>query len=459
MPGNPFPEIADNPYNYYEGRQNSFPGRPGSDPWHATPIQGNRRKVICDIWINGHHVTDRLDPYLISVTVRDMINGHDECSIELDDRNGQVPMPPMGAALLISMGWHSEYLVGMFHGYITDVASAGSRGPGRRLFIQGKGISSLDDSKTMFQQAWGEGAGPGQEEGQKIPVSQVVQDMAKNAGFSATVGPGIGSISRDYWSSMNESLQHGLGRLARELGGVFKMNGKSAVLTDFGMNGAGQWMGTIDAIWGENLIQWNIHPFIGKPQYGNMSSQMFNMGKAQFESIAKGVQGMIPFGGASGAAQNTAHTVPNETVGGQQNQGEQQVGDRQEGTGYVMINGEPKARAGMFCEVHKVRPGVDGRYGIKQADHIYSRSGYTTRLTLEKPMGYRDAAVAWAKPRGPAGLAPSGPISPFHPGWLTPQEQIEANERVAQAERHQREQERLNRESQEVTSGITFPPG
>jgi phage protein D len=56
---------------------------------------------------------------------------------------------------------------------------------------------------------------------------------------------------------------------------------------------------------------------------------------------------------------------------------------REQAGGWVVVDGEPRAQSQGTCEVAGIRPGVDGPWKIKQAEHQYSRStGFTTRMDL-----------------------------------------------------------------------------
>jgi hypothetical protein len=74
--------------------------------------------------------------------------------------------------------------------------------------------------------------------------------------------------------------------------------------------------------------------------------------------------------------------APNQQVAQQQTQGAQQL-TGYAGDGRILINGEPTARGGTgSVVVVGARPGVDGTYIIKTAEHVYSRQGYLTWLDV-----------------------------------------------------------------------------
>ena len=72
--------------------------------------QGPRRRAMCKVEVHGmQDVTSVMHPYLISIQVIDTLeNGHDECHIELDDRNAELELPPDNVKLAVSLGWAGE---------------------------------------------------------------------------------------------------------------------------------------------------------------------------------------------------------------------------------------------------------------------------------------------------------------------------------------------------------------
>ena len=68
--------------------------------------QSQRFRAFVKVIVDGRDVTDRLDPYLVSVLVKD--GGTWEAHIELDDRDARLDIPPFNAPLVVELGWTSE---------------------------------------------------------------------------------------------------------------------------------------------------------------------------------------------------------------------------------------------------------------------------------------------------------------------------------------------------------------
>jgi phage protein D len=410
-------------------------------------FQGYRRRAFCQIIVDGQDVTDRFDPYLISVQVVDNIDVEDLCNIELDDRNAQLSIPEDDANVVVKLGWAGEgpriplfrqeqvdesgHLIGydydvlptdippgelpfeasgmliVFNGYVHNVESGFSRrSGGRRLWIEAKGTHAKANDKTPDMKSWGSGAEAVGNEAQSgatgggIPLSQVLGDAAAKAGMGLQISPSLGNISRSFWM-MNESPRHFAERIAHEIGGQVKMAGNQMIMTSAtdGLNIDGQMMPLIAVEWGVNLISWRIKPYVARSQYKAARSKFFEIFKGSWEQTKGDIGGSTPFGNAAATAMRFG-AAPNKQVGDHYNGGMSAESELKRGTGWVLFNGEPTARAGAAVQIIGARPGVDGNFKIKQAEHNYIRSGgYTTRCDLDKP-SFNSGYEHWLKKSG-----------------------------------------------------------
>lgn len=367
-----------------------------------------RRHALCQIFIAGRDVTNKIDPYLITVTVIDTLDGFDKAHIELDDRDARMDIPGDDDPIAIYLGWANfgprvqpvSALLGdlgtenelpfgggntvlVFSGKLSGVESGFSRkGGGRRLWIEAMGGDPKGDGKTGNLSIFGDGT-------QNIPFSSVVEELGKSAGYNVKVGSGMGKLERPSWfMGRAESFQNWVARTAKEMGGVVKFSGGDTVsitsATDF-MNADGQEMPTIEATWGTNLIAWRIKPFVARPQYGKSSTSWFNVfqGATQSKDFSIGGSGVL---GGADAVTRGPNPAPNKQVGEQWVQGPAADSHVERGTGWVQINGEPMARSKGKIVISGARPGVDGVWLIKEAEHTYSRkTGYTTRCDVGNP--------------------------------------------------------------------------
>ena len=398
---------------------------------------------MCQILVDGNDISTRLHPYLISVQVIDNLEGGmDECHIELDDRNAELQIPPDGAELQVCLGWAGEGprllntgrgtlglksvpgniiemtaeekkqelpwggpgLALVFDGWVTKVEFGfGRRGGGRRLWIDGEGANSKGLGKEVQQTTFGEGkqddsegdkdtdaankSGTGAGMG-KVPLKDVMTKVFGFAGISVKMSPEMEKISRDFWSVNDSAMNFGK-RIAQETGGYFKISKKTAVLIGKieGVNADGEAMPTVDAIWGINLIGWRIKPYVGRPQYGHAQSQFFDTHKGLWTPVKAAISGGTPFGGTEAVA-HAVNSVADKATGGQTNQGASGDVKGGRGTGWILLNGEPNAKANGFIRIDGARPGVDGTYTMTEVEHNYTRGvGFTTRVNVKNPNG------------------------------------------------------------------------
>jgi len=429
--------------------------------------QGPRRYAACKILVDGNDVTDKLDPYLISVQIIDTVEGGTgKCNIELDDRDAELQIPPVGGSLEAWLGWSGEGprisqpltqeeitqelefggpgMRLLFSGTVAQVESGFTRrGGGRRMWIEGTSSNLQGGSKEMQTKSWGAGepddaaassssggdggsgggggsaAGGGGGGGGGIPLSKVLQEMGSKAGVQVKLSPEMMKITRKFWHS-SESLNHFGQRMAAEVGGLWSTaNGVCALIgKNEGVNADGQAMGSIDAVWGVNLIGWRIKPFAARPQYNNVVAKTFDTFNAKWEHITKAIGGSTPFGGADATAASP-NPVASKDQGNQENTGTETDSEAKRGTGWVLINGEPMAKAGKRIQIIGARPGVDGSYFMSEVQHDYTRGvGYQTRANLTNPLLESSDFPSWKRDPTPEGppvpdVLPEGTVSTF----------------------------------------------
>ena len=425
--------------------------------------QGPRRRAACQIIVNGQEITSRLHPYLISVQIIDTLEGgHDECVVELDDRNAELQLPPDGVTMQVALGWANEgprlpdrgrrSIVGgqgsipispeeleqeqpwggpgmelLFAGVVSEVESGfGRRSGGRRVWITATSGNVMGMAKQAKEGSWGAGkptdssdsgkegsggagAGSGGDAGGgggggagQISLNTVLSEAFAGSGIKVKLSPQMMNIKRDFWHMNQSPADFGM-KIAREVGGVFKIAGGVATVIgkNEGVNADGQEMPTIDAVWGINLIGWRIKPYAGRPQYGSAQARFFNIHDAEWLTSKLGIgagpgEGGAPFGGTQAIA-HYLNPVADSGVAKQANTGSGEDSKSRRGTGWVLLNGEPLAKANGRIIIRDARPGVDGTYLMTEVEHNYTRGvGYTTRANVQYPSPKADG-VGWGR--------------------------------------------------------------
>ena len=408
--------------------------QPGPDVFDVTGEiarrQTNRLESVWYIDLAGKNITDRLNPHLIDIRITDKSLSA-ELVMEIDDRDGTMPIPPINTPLHVAAGWKTEGMVWMFDGVVFDVEHAGQRGQGggRRMFVTGKGADYLRTHlKSPMQDALGDGAPTGQQEGTKHSFQDFAQQIMGNAKGTVSVHPALANKMRDWWEQSQESPQHVLQRLTSEFGGVMRIiGGNHAEITMPGQFVDGSGNGSVVAELGGNLISWRVKPLHSMLTWGGTSQQHYRTDIANWISQAASQALPAPWSSAIGTW-SRANPGANQSEGGQDAEGDaSQTGFP--GVGRIVINGEPTAQWNQHVFLTGVRPGVDGTYLIKEAQHHWARpSGYITTLEVitvfaegaqgalldaQKRINTDAAALAKGlKPANPQSSAPNAPNAP-----------------------------------------------
>lgn len=320
------------------------------------------------VTVDGQDMSAAMRPFLISVDVTDKEGtAGDSCSLTLNDTGGQVRLPKEGAAVSVALQGAAVFL-----GIVDSVRSTGSRGGGSLLVVSAKGFDSRGKVK----------------EGQSFhkddaTLEEFLSDAAKAAGYAITIDPEIAKIRRDYWASEGESFLALGQRLAREVGGTFKLRGTQAILMKRGSSPLAAVVARTGP--GGNLISWDIAPFTGRRSFTKAKVQYFDREKARFEQeevtfeserdLPEATNVIRSTAGDKGQAREIAEARKREA-------------EREGGEGTVVLDLTPVAQAEAMLTLIGTRAGVDGSYRIVTVNHKADRTGgATTSLELKQPTG------------------------------------------------------------------------
>jgi len=221
----------------------------------------------------------------------------------------------------------------------------------------------------------------------KISLQEAATKFFGKAGMTIKLSPKMMAVRRNYWNIQNESVQAWGEKIARELGGHFKIKGNIATIVgkNEGVNADGEKMPNIEAIWGVNLIGWRIKPFISRPEYGSAASRYFDLDEGVWKQTKESIEAQFPYGQALATAFTLASEV-DKNVAGQKVEGNAEQSKWEKGTGWCLINGDPRAKADSTITIMGARPGINGTYTAEEVEHNYQRGvGYTTRIVVKAP--------------------------------------------------------------------------
>ncbi|UYO50347.1 late control protein [Rhodopseudomonas palustris] len=324
----------------------------------------------------GVDISDVLFPFLQRLTVNDKAGTtSDNAEIEIDDANGVVAMPDKKAPVVISLGRRSRGIGQVFEGTVTDVRSIGDRGGGQRLLIIAKGADTTSKVKQSFEKHWDD-----------KPLSAVLKEAAELAGLSkVVVDPSLGKLMRPYWAMNGESFLHFGHRLSEEVGGTFKIVGKTAILAarNGGVSASGLALPTVVGARGVNLIDWDISPIVGRPRYNYVRVRWYDTKEAKWREERVQVNDMD-----ADAELTMRHTRANKDEAKTHADSAAKESERNKGGGSATIDGDINAQPEGGFALVGARPGADGLYKIDQVTHELARgTGFLTRLSLKNPSG------------------------------------------------------------------------
>ncbi len=329
------------------------------------------------IMVAGNNVSHRFNQVLERLTVSDKAGTlSDTASITLDDTAGQIAMPQVGDPMQIWLGRESIGVSEVFDGTVDSVRSLGARGSGGTMLISAKGFDPKGKAKE-----------PLEFHKDNATLEDFMTEAAEKAGFSFRAQGALAKIWRPYWVATTESFIHLGLRIAREVGGQFKIAGNKSIIYEknSGQSVSGLPLPTIYAVRSDNLLEWDISPVFARPRFQQARARYYDPKQAKW--LEKLIE--IPQQGPASPATHTSRVTRADQDEAAGAAGEsQKSSERERGGGSVRLIGAPAAKPEGTCVVVGARPGIDGAYKIDGVEHDLSRSGgYKTKLDLKHPEG------------------------------------------------------------------------
>lgn len=335
-------------------------------------------RAVFWVLVNGREISNTLEPVLMSLSISDGEGGkNDTMELTLDVGGRQIAFPPTNAPIEGGIGWEDENggTTGppvQFSGKVDKCSLGFARGQGRVLTVSCKSADVKGKPKEHQEKHHDKGK-----------LSDVAEKWGGDAGLKVKVAPGI-DIEREYWAMQGESFLNWGARIAREVGGTFKVRGDQAVIAErsSGQSIDGQSLPTIDATYGENIISGNLSPQDDRQEWTKFRVRRYD------KKAAKYVYEDVDTAETDGATVTHTNRFNHSDADSAKARGKSnsKEADRDQGGGSIVIVGEPTAQAECPCAVSGIYPGIDGTYRVSQALHKLDRSsGYTTELTLKQP--------------------------------------------------------------------------
>lgn len=331
------------------------------------------KRAIFRVLIDGADVSSGFAPHVISIDVNDRAGQtSDTASIVLDDTDGRIVMPGPGAEVAILLGWEGGGVGQVFQGVVDEISASGGRG-GRTLTVSAKGMDTRGQAKAPLRVHM-----------DNTTIGAALRRAAGIVGITPVIDEQIAAIARQYIALDDESFAAFGERIAREVGGTFKIVGSRAVIArrNGGKSATGASLPTVNASWGANLHTYDISPILGRNAEAKTAVRFYDRAAA----IWRVVEAATGTAGATTTRVALSHAA-DEGEARTRAEADAQEADRKSGGGSVTIEGNIDAQPEGLCVVSGCRPGIDGTYRIEGVSHSYSRSGFVSSLELRQPKG------------------------------------------------------------------------
>lgn len=317
--------------------------------------------------VAGLDVTSNFEGLLEDLSVEKQAGANaDSAQIQIADPGGRVAIPAERADVQIFLnGFHA------FEGFVSEVSCGIDKGGGRTMSIS---CSSMDQGSKAKQ--------PNLKHKDDATLSSVASEWGSKAGLQMQVLGSIASVQREYWHQQNESFVSWAQRIAREVGGTFKVVGKRGFLVgrNEGISASGRALTPIAVVAGVNLISGEVQPIITRPKYNKAAYRYFDVDKGEHVEVeqdtpVKDVEAKI----------RSVHSVYDEDQAKQKGTAAGKETDRDKGGGTVTIFGDARAEPEAICTIAGWKSGVDGSYRIHSVSHKLSKGGFQTTIGLRQP--------------------------------------------------------------------------
>lgn len=297
---------------------------------------------------------------LLSLTVTDNEGlKSDSVEIVVDNRD-RIPAPKKGSQFKVWLGYAETGLVYM-GSYQVDTWSKSGRP--LKLQISAKAVGLTTEIKSPKSRSY-----------HKTNVGEIVEKVAGKNSLGSKVHPELSKVKIGHIDQSNESDLHFLTRLAKRIGGNFKLADGQII-----MNKAGA--GTLPS--GSQAPVFDI-PETGTLEWSGSGSERGSYGSssAAWHDTEEGERKTVVVGEGKPRYRDRK-LYKTEDEARQAAQAVLSGLNRGKRSFNVSLPGKPEIFAGARMNATEYDPDVDGLYGIKSAVHTLDSGGLKTSLTGE----------------------------------------------------------------------------
>lgn len=354
--------------------------------------------------IDGRDATSAMNDRLRKITIDEREgDGGDSASLDFDDVDAALTLPRAGARVRITLAGLQK-----FDGWTEEPEWSLDRGGGRTWTVH---CTAHDGrGKVKDPQHWHLDGGT---------LEVFLNRAAKEAGLSAVrVAPAFAALVRPWWSPEGATFLQLGRRLSEELGGLFRLRGDVAVLAERGAgrsaSGAALPAVVFDASAGAGVRAIKAHPFSGPQSRSRAKATWFDRATGKYRSEEVEI---TPLDGAPASTARSRWPSDDADHASGRTKGRKTKADHDKGGATVEHDLRVDVVVGAPARLTGTRPGVDGDYKIKSANHELDRAGGgRSRFELARPSGAagtdgRKKTSAIAAPPTPSGVQEAGSVS------------------------------------------------
>ncbi|MGL5948134.1 MAG: phage late control D family protein [Aeromonas sp.] len=322
-----------------------------------------------------------LSPRLMSLTLTDYRGfTADTLTLELDDTDGKLALPPRGAKLSIALGWRDELLT---HKGVFVVDEVQHQGPPDKLTISASSADFRAEFNVKREQSWHD-----------ITVGKVVQAIAARYSLVPAISQALIDIEIDHADQHDESDISFLTRMAEMLGAVatIKAGRLLFIIPGQGLSASGQPLPAVELTRQDG----DGHSFTiaDRDAYTGVTAHWLDLkqGKKQITTVSGAKQGDY-LAGTAGNVHVMRTTYRSEKNA--KRAAAAKWDELRRGAAQFSIT-LAKGRADLYPELPVIlrgfKPEIDSAHWvIVEVGHQLGGGGYTTELKLELKSHENDA--------------------------------------------------------------------
>lgn len=323
-------------------------------------------RPLLRITAEGEDVTARVADRLIDLRISDAAGlKADTMSMTLDDRDGQLMVPPHQSLVKVALGMAGIPPIPLTPMGSYRVDEVELTGPERRMRIAGTAADMGGAIRAPKTRAW-----------ENVTMKDMVARIAADAGLQPVVDPDLAAILFAFEAQTAESDLNLLTRLARRNGAVAKPADGRLVVARRGAtaNAAGEPLTPLIVLPG--MVQnWRWRA-AGRGRYASAEASWTELGTAQVNKVVVG---------EGDPRQVLRHVHSDEASARRAAQAALDDAARGAETATLKFAGfRPDAFAGARLTFREARPELGGAWVVATATHTLN-TNLTTEVTLERP--------------------------------------------------------------------------